>query len=48
MIDDVSLKVAARNLSIDIKTAHYYRHLVFDTLRDYQSTIKLNMSTLLT
>lgn len=47
MIDDVSLEVAARNLSIDIKTAHYYRHLVFDTLKDYQTTIKLNGTVLI-
>lgn len=47
MIDDVSLEVAARNLSIDVKTAHYYRHLVFDTLRGYQDTIKLNGALLI-
>jgi len=42
MLDDVTLEVIARNLSINLKTAHYYRHLVFHSLSDYQETIILN------
>lgn len=36
MVDDVTLEVIARNLNIDIKTALYYRYLVFESLRDYK------------
>lgn len=42
MVDDVTIEVIARNLSIDHKTALYYRYLVFETLRDYQDEINLN------
>ena len=44
MIDDVALDVIARNLKINIKTAHYYRYLVFHSLKDYQNEIKLSGS----
>ncbi len=39
MIDDVTLEVIARNLNIDIKTALYYRYLIFESLRDYQDEV---------
>jgi len=42
MIDDVALDVIARNLKINIKTAHYYRYLVFHSLKGYQDEIKLS------
>ena len=42
MVDDVTIKVIARNLSIDHKTALYYRYLVFESLRDYQDEVILN------
>ena len=42
MIDDVALSVIARNLKIDIKTAHYYRYLVFHSLLKYQDEVRLN------
>lgn len=41
MIDDVALDVIARNLKINIKTAHYYRYLVFHSLGTYQDEIRL-------
>ncbi len=37
MIDDVALDVIARNLKINIKTAHYDRFLVFHSLQDCES-----------
>jgi|GEM_PF-951134 transposase-like protein len=42
MIDDVTLEVIARNLNIDIKTALYYRYLIFESLRDYQDEVFLD------
>lgn len=42
MIDDVALSVISRNLNIDIKTAHYYRYLVFHSLLNYQDEVRLN------
>lgn len=42
MVDDVTIEVIARNLSIDHKTALYYRYLVFETLRNYQDEVVLN------
>lgn len=42
MIDDVTLEVIARNLAINIKTALYYRYLVFESLRNYQDEIILD------
>lgn len=39
MIDDVTLDVIARNLDINIKTAHYYRYLVFNALKSYQEKV---------
>ena len=42
MVDDVALSVIARNLKIDIKTAHYYRYLVFHSLINYQDEVRLN------
>lgn len=42
MVDDVTIEVIARNLSIDHKTALYYRYLVFEALRDYQDEVLLN------
>lgn len=47
MIDDVALDVIARNLNINIKTAHYYRFLVFHSLQDYQNQIILSGSILI-
>jgi ribosomal protein S27AE len=47
MIDDVALDVIARNLKINIKTAHYYRFLVFHSLQDYQDQIVLSGSILI-
>ncbi len=47
MIDDVTLSVIARNLKIDIKTALYYRYLVFESLRNYQDEITLNGTILI-
>lgn len=47
MIDDVTLDVAARNLKINIKTAHYYRFLVFHALKDYQDSVLLSGSILI-
>ena len=47
MIDDVALDVIARNLKINIKTAHYYRYLVFHSLQGYQDEIKLSGSIMI-
>lgn len=47
MIDDVTLEVIARNLNINIKTAHYYRYIVFHALSEYQSKVKLSGTILL-
>lgn len=47
MIDDVTLEVAARNLEINIKTAHYYRYMVFQSLLSYQDEIKLSGSVMI-
>lgn len=47
MVDDVTLEVIARNLNINIKTAHYYRHLVFHALLDYQSKIAIGGTILI-
>ena len=47
MIDDVTLEVIARNLNIDIKTALYYRFLVFNSLGDYQTEVILDGTILL-
>lgn len=47
MIDDVTLEVIARNLNINVKTALYYRYLVFESLRDYQAEIILNGTVLI-
>ena len=41
-MDDVTIEVIARNLSIDHKTALYYRYLVFEALRNYQEEVVLN------
>lgn len=47
MIDDVTLEVIARNLEINIKTALYYRYLIFESLRDYQDEVILHGTVLL-
>jgi len=47
MIDDVTLEVIARNLEINIKTALYYRYLIFESLRNYQDEVKLHGTVLL-
>ncbi len=47
MVDDVTLSVIARNLKIDIKTALYYRYLVFEALKNYQDEITLNGTILI-
>lgn len=47
MIDDVALDVIARNLKINIKTAHYYRYLVFHSLKGYQDEIRLSGSIMI-
>lgn len=47
MIDDVTLDVAARNLSIDHKTALYYRYIVFHALSNYQDEIILHGSIMI-
>lgn len=47
MIDDVTLEVIARNLIIDIKTALYYKYLIFESLRDYQNEVFLDGSILI-
>jgi transposase-like protein len=47
MIDDVALDVIARNLKINIKTVHYYRYLVYHSLKDYQDEIKLSGSIMI-
>ena len=47
MIDDVSLKVISRNLSINIKTAHYYRYLIFSVIASYQDNLIINGKILL-
>jgi hypothetical protein len=47
MIDDVALEVIARNLKINIKTAHYDRFLVFHALKDYQNRVTLSGSILI-
>lgn len=46
MIDDVTLEVIARNLDINFKTALYYRYLIFEALREYQSEIILHGTVL--
>ena len=46
MIDDVTLEVIARNIGINIKTALYYRYLVFESLRNYQDEIILDGTVL--
>ena len=47
MIDDVTLDVIARNLKINIKTALYYRFLVFYALQNYQNKVLLSGSILI-
>jgi len=47
MIDDVTLEVISRNLNINIKTAHYYRYLVFHALSNYQSEIMMTGTILI-
>lgn len=47
MIDDVTLDVAARNLSIDHKTALYYRYIMFHALSNYQDEIILHGSIMI-
>lgn len=47
MIDDVTLEVISRNLNINIKTAHYYRYLVFHALLEYQSEVKMGGTILI-
>lgn len=47
MIDDVTLEVVSRNLNIDIKTALYYKYLVFESLRDYQDEVFLDGTILI-
>ena len=47
MIDDVTLDVAARNLKINIKTAHYYRYIIFHSLMNYQDEVKLTGSIII-
>jgi len=47
MIDDVALDVISRNIKINIKTAHYYRYLIFHSLKDYQDEIKLSGSIMI-
>jgi hypothetical protein len=47
MIDDVTLEVISRNLNIDIKTALYYKYLVFESLRDYQDEVFLDGTILI-
>lgn len=47
MIDDVTLEVISRNLNINIKTAHYYRYLVFHALSDYQSEVRMGGTILI-
>jgi hypothetical protein len=47
MIDDVTLEVISRNLNINIKTAHYYRFLVFHALSEYQSEVKMGGTILI-
>ncbi|HPG43531.1 MAG TPA: transposase, partial [Acholeplasmataceae bacterium] len=47
MIDDVTLDVAARNLSIDHKTALYYRYMIFHALFEYQGEVILDGSIMI-
>jgi transposase-like protein len=47
IIDDVTLEVISRNLNINIKTAHYYRYLVFHSLLDYQSEVRMSGTILI-
>ncbi len=47
MIDDVTLDVIARNLIINFKTALYYRYLVFEALKNYQSEVVLKGTVLI-
>ncbi|MDY0139814.1 MAG: hypothetical protein RBR50_08935 [Candidatus Izemoplasmatales bacterium] len=47
MNDDVVLDVIARNSRINIKTAHYYRCLVFHLLKTYQDEVKLSRKILI-
>lgn len=42
MIDDVTLEVIARNLSLNMKTVLYYRYIIFRSLEKYQDDIKLD------
>lgn len=47
MIDDVTLDVSARNLSINHKTALYYRYMIFHALYNYQDEIVLDGSIMI-
>lgn len=47
MIDDVALDVIARNMKINIKTAHYYRYIIFHSLLNNQEEIKLSGTILI-
>lgn len=47
MIDDVTVEVIARNLNINIKTAHYYRYIVLHALSEYQNKVKIDGTILL-
>lgn len=47
MIDDVPLEVIARNLDINIKTTHYYRYLIFNSLKTYQDEFRLSGTILI-
>jgi len=47
MVDDVSLAVIARNVDIDVKTALYYRCLVFKSIEDYQNEVILDGTILI-
>lgn len=47
MIDDVTLEVIARNLSLNLKTVLYYRYLVFYSLKNYQNEVKLDGEVLI-
>lgn len=47
MVDDTTLEVISRNLSLDIKTIHYYKYIIFQALLDYQDTIKLTGTILI-
>lgn len=47
MVDDVTLEVISRNLNINIKTAHYYRYIVFKSLETYQSEVNIGGTILI-